>query len=171
MKIQELIESTIPPALMSIRRSDSMPECWSSMNLDEMLDLMDGAKKGQRQAFAPSPDMPDTIVDRGPEFSQTLKRYPSIADRFDSWIKAKMASPLSLIGYDKPFVPKSPYAGLMHAHMDDDVSVVYRLVGRDPRHIKVYGFYSHEDLGTNKASKPRIQQNVSRRLLSQVFEQ
>jgi len=170
MKIQELIESTIPPALISIRRSDSMPECWTSMTLDEMMELMDEAKKGRKQAFAPGPDIPDTVVDRGPEFDQTSNRYQSIINRYNNWIRAKIESPLSLIGYDKPFAPNSPYSGLMHAHMDGDISVVYKLVGRNPRHIKVYGFYSHEDLGT-KPPRHQIQQAVGNRLLSQVFEQ
>jgi hypothetical protein len=40
------------------------------MTLDEMIDLVGETKKQQRHGFAPKPDMPDTVVDVGPEFQK-----------------------------------------------------------------------------------------------------
>jgi len=176
MRISELFENTMPSALVEIHRADSNPSGWTSFTFEELVNMLEASKKdkhkSQKQAFAPpGPDVPDTVVDVGPEFNQTMSRYPSISARYDQWIRAKMENPMSLIGYDKPFVAKSPYDGLMHAHMDDDVSVVYRITGRNPRHIKVYGFYSHEDLGTTRPPKQKVQQIVGNRLQKQIFQE
>ena len=145
------------------------------MSLEETNDLPEASKKDKKssqQKFAPpGADVPDTVVDQGPEFQKTADRYPNLMARFQQWLRAKMENPMTLIGYDKPFVAKSSYDGLMHAHLDDDVSVVYKITGRNPRHIKVYGFYSHEDLGTTKPPKQRVQQVVGNRLRGQVFQE
>jgi hypothetical protein len=173
MKIRDLFENTMPLAIAEIRKADEDPSGWKSFTLDEMISFMEGPKKGKvGRAFAPpGPDVPSSVVDPGPEFKKTSERYPRAAAKYLEWIRVKMENPMSLIGYDKPFVAKSPYDGLMHAHMDDDVSVVYRITGKDPRHIKVYGFYSHEDLGTTRPPKQKVQQIVGTRLKGQIFQE
>lgn len=77
---------------------------------------------------------------------------------------------MRLLGNDKPFKGGGSYAGLYHAHLGDDISIVYKLEGRDPRKLKLYGFYSHEDLGTGNPAKKKIQQQTGKRLTSLVFE-
>jgi hypothetical protein len=54
--------------------------------------------------------------------------------------------------------------------MGQDVSIVYKLEGKEPRKLKLYGFFSHEDLGTGQPPKQKIQQKTGKRLKTQVFE-
>lgn len=124
----------------------------------------------KKQPLQPStPSQPANVVDFGPEFDETYSRYQHlIGTRWPQWLAAKMENPIRAIGKDEPFAPKGPLAGYMHAKLDDDINVVYRLVGANPRRLKVYGFYSHEDLGT--MGKPRKQQAAADRLARQVFE-
>jgi hypothetical protein len=44
------------------------------------------------------------------------------------------------------------------------------LEGKEPRKLKLYGFFSHEDLGTGQPPKQKIQQKTGKRLKTQVFE-
>ena len=114
---------------------------------------------------------PATIIVTGPEFDHTLAKYAHrIQKLWPTWIQAKKDDPLRMVGNDKPFKGGGSYAGLNHAHLGDDISIVYRLEGRDPRKLKLYGFYSHEDLGTGNPAKNKIQQVVGKRLTTQMFE-
>lgn len=118
-----------------------------------------------------NPEDDRTIPVRGPEFEQTLLRHGGeVAGTFARWLKSKLANPLQQVGYDKPFSGTGNYSGLSHAHMGMDISIVYKLESRDPRKLKLYGFFSHEDLGTGQPPKQKIQQKTAKRLKSQVFE-
>ena len=116
-----------------------------------------------------SPAQGSAVMDPGPDFDETYLRYHRlIGTRWPQWLAAKLENPLRSIGKDEPFNPNSLLAGYMHAKLDDDISVVYKLVGSNPRMLKVYGFYSHEDIGT--MGKRRKQQMAARRWASQIFE-
>lgn len=118
-----------------------------------------------------APDLPHTVPVLGPDFNDTFARYSSrISRTWEEWSKNKLANPLELIGYDKPFKGGTNYAGFNHAHLGDDISVVYKLEGQNPRKLKLYGFYSHEDLGTGTPPKLKLQVKMAKRLKSQVFE-
>lgn len=117
----------------------------------------------------PKENQPSIVVDLGPDFNETYQRYQHIVGaRWPQWLAAKMDSPLRSIGKDTQFVSGSPLAGYMHAKLDDDISVVYRLQGINPRRLKIYGFYSHEDLGS--MGKTRKKQAMRDRFSRQVFE-
>ena len=117
------------------------------------------------------PQLP-TVPVLGPEYAETLRKYASrLGNKVNDWLMKKLANPLELIGNDKPFRSKGPYAGLSHAHLGDDISIVYNIKGSNPRKLRLYGFYTHEDLGTSPTPKKKIQQSVGKRLTSQVFEQ
>jgi mRNA-degrading endonuclease YafQ of YafQ-DinJ toxin-antitoxin module len=108
---------------------------------------------------------------RGPEFQSTfLRAGDEVASTFKRWLDQKLKTPLQLVGYDKPFRGGGNYSGLSHAHMGQDVSIVYKLEGKEPRKLKLYGFFSHEDLGTGQPPKQKIQQKTGKRLKTQVFE-
>lgn len=114
---------------------------------------------------------PHTIPVRGPEFQSTfLRAGDEVASTFKRWLDQKLKTPLQLVGYDKPFSGGGNYSGLSHAHMGQDVSIVYKLEGKEPRKLKLYGFFSHEDLGTGQPPKQKIQQKTGKRLKTQVFE-
>ena len=118
------------------------------------------------------PQQLPTLVVWGPEYKETLEKYaPRLGNRVKDWLMKKMDNPLMLIGNDKPFRGEGAYSGLSHAHLGSDISIVYRVEGRDPRKLKLYGFYSHEDLGTSQPPKINIQKKVGKRLTTQVFEQ
>lgn len=114
---------------------------------------------------------PHTVPVTGPDFDATFRKHAArVGHIFPNWLKAKLNEPLKLIGNDKPFSGGGHYAGLSHAHLGGDVSIVYKLEGKDPRKLKLFGFYSHDELGTGQPAKQKIQQKVSRRLTTQVFE-
>jgi len=65
---------------------------------------------------------------------------------------------------DSPFNSEGIYGqeipGLMHAHLNQDLSIVYKVVGRE---LYLNGIYSHESLGTGNPSNRRVQQSMAQR--------
>jgi hypothetical protein len=50
------------------------------------------------------------------------------------------------------------------AHLSSDMSIVYELSGRNPTTIKLYGVFTHAQLGTGQPPNIKIQQNMAKRL-------
>lgn len=112
----------------------------------------------------------------GPEFADTFKafkkagmgdRLAKALDKFKSTKEQNVTTPYG--ASDKPFRGDGNFQGLSHAHLTHNISLVYRL---DSVHnqIKLYGFYTHDDLGTGTPPNLRKQMNVGGRLRSQQFE-
>lgn len=81
----------------------------------------------------------------------------------------KSLNPRSTYGAtDRPFQGPE-FTGLDHAHLTHDISLIYRYVGT-LNQFKLYGFYSHDDLGTGTPPNTLKQSAVGGRLRSQVFE-
>jgi len=114
----------------------------------------------------------ETQVQFGPDYKKTFEKYRSQVDkRWLVWLAAKIPDPLRQVGRtDYPFSSSGNYSGLSHAHLTKDISVVYKVSGKSPRNLKIFGFFSHEDLGTGAPPKLSVQRAVGNRLLGQVFE-
>lgn len=102
---------------------------------------------------------------------QIRKSGVKLADRFTSFLDSKKQNPLQPFGSnDKPFIKEGPLGRaipnetLLHAHLTRDVSVVYSLSGKDPRILKLYGIFTHSDLGTGTPGNVRKQQSMADRL-------
>jgi mRNA-degrading endonuclease YafQ of YafQ-DinJ toxin-antitoxin module len=112
----------------------------------------------------------------GPEFAGTFKDFKKagmgdrITKNLDRFKTAKQDNPLSPFGSsDKPFISDGHFSGLNHAHLTHNISLVYRW-DKLSRQIKLYGFYTHDDLGTGSPPNFRKQSTVGPRLKGQVFE-
>lgn len=91
-------------------------------------------------------------------FRENLKNAamvnPGLINKFHAFVKAKIQNFLTPFGKsDKLFghILKTAVPGenLRHAHLDLDVSVVYSITGTDTKVMKVYGLFSHAELGTD----------------------
>ena len=94
-----------------------------------------------------------------------------IADRFNEFLQTKKNNPLQPFGKsDKPFTSDGfirnaiPNETLLHAHLTHDISVVYSLSGKDPKVLKLYGVFTHDEMGTGQPANLRRQKQFSDRL-------
>ena len=124
---------------------------------------------------APAVKQPVSFV-VGPEFADTFKAFKKagLGDRvskaLDKFKNSKEADPRAPYGgSDKPFLGDGHFSGLSHAHLTHNISLVYRL-DNAANQLKLYGFYTHDDLGTGSPPNLRKQSTVGPRLKSQVFE-
>lgn len=86
------------------------------------------------------------------------------------FLELKLTNPLAPFGSsDYPFSNAGQFKGLLHAHLTQDISVVYRVGGRDPHVLDLYMIASHADLGTSRPSNPKKQAQVGKKLSQQVF--
>ena len=121
-------------------------------------------------------DQQDPVIRKTSLFDDTLaekirKGGPKLAARFNAFLDSKRQNPLQPFGSsDTAFTGNAPLGKaipnetLMHAHLTRDISVVYSLSGKDPRVLKLYGLFTHSDLGTGDTPNIRKQQSMADRL-------
>jgi len=103
-------------------------------------------------------------------YEESLASHPEAAQKLSEFIASKMQNPIASWGAsDKPFNPKGHYPGLRHAHLNRDLSIVYRLYGSNPHVIELYGVYNHAELGTDNPPNIKKQKNQSARFANQSF--
>lgn len=115
----------------------------------------------------------------GPLFDQTWQarsqNNASLQNKLTQFVQVKSQDPTASFGAsDKPFksggfftnaIPK-----LKHAHLTHDLSLVYVLEGGADPVIRLYGIFSHDDLGTGTPPNLNRQRNVSAQLARQTFD-
>lgn len=109
--------------------------------------------------FQVSPLFRETYIEK-------TKSNSVVASKFDQFVRFKTAQPNQSFGSnDKPFrsggfftnaVPK-----IRHAHLTHDISVVYTVEPGTPTIIKLYGLFSHDDMGTGTPANINRQKNLS----------
>jgi len=107
-------------------------------------------------------------------YDETLTKHSSLAPLLVKFMTAKVTDPLAPYGgSDTHFTPDGPIGktGLKvrHAHITQDVSVIYRLHGSNPRLLDLYGLFSHKDSGTGNAANIKTQKQLAGRLSTQEF--
>ena len=122
----------------------------------------------------------------GSEFERTLNKFSNQKDRLKRGVKEFLAwknknpangfIPNVYPGYgnsDKKFKPKgffgSHLPGVAHAHLTHDISIVY-LVDRETSTIRVFGLYSHDDIGTGQPEDLNRQEQAAKRWASMRFD-
>ena len=100
-------------------------------------------------------------------------KYPELAIKFGEFINTKTANPMQQFGgSDTSFTSGGHLAQaipkLRHAHLNSDVSIVYKIHGNNPTFIDLYGLFSHAELGTGNPAKPKKQKNIATRLSNQI---
>lgn len=105
------------------------------------------------------------------EFSKmyltTIQKHSSLTDKLALFIETKKSNPMQRFsGSDKKFVKSTPLGKLdiNHAHLNHDVSVLYKIHGSPPT-LYIYGLFSHDESGTD-ASKSST--NAQRSLTSRI---
>ena len=108
-------------------------------------------------------------------FTEKARGNPVVAAKMEDFIKSKTADPLApFSGKDTPYISSGVIArevpGLRHAHLTQDISVAYKLSGKDPHILRLYAVVSHADSGTGTPGNIKIQKNFGKRLRNQVFD-
>lgn len=100
----------------------------------------------------------------------------SMAARVEAFQEIKSADPLQPFGgSDTPFVGggliKNAVPGevMRHAHITQDLSIIYSLTGNDPKVIKLYALMSHQEMGTGNTANIKKQKNLAKKLSNQSF--
>jgi mRNA-degrading endonuclease YafQ of YafQ-DinJ toxin-antitoxin module len=101
-------------------------------------------------------------------------QYPVIGQKINDFIQFKTANPLQPYGAtDKPFVGKGNFgtviSSLRHAHLTNDIMVVYTISGRNPIEFHLYGVFSHDELGIGQPANIKRQKAAAKRLSNQSF--
>ena len=120
--------------------------------------------------------MEKLVIKNSPLFVDTMAAKLSsggkkVADRFNDFLQSKKENPLQPFGKsDKPFIGGGliqgaiPNETLLHAHLTHDIGIVYSLTGKDPRVLKLYGIFTHDEMGTGQPDNRRKQKQFSDRL-------
>ena len=117
---------------------------------------------------------PSATVRYGPSMEKCLKKYQKagtiqrIKKQLNRFIDHKVASPADPFGSnDKLAAPL--YAGFYKAHLTHDDSVMYRYDRRE-NVIRIYGVWSHDELGLGNPGSRAAASAMAATLDSQVFE-
>jgi len=120
------------------------------------------------------------VFERGSLWTDSLrsavKDTPLVLQKIAEFERAKAANPLAPFGSsDKPFASEGVYKNYLQkarkAHLSPDISVVYELSGRNPTTIKLYGVFTHADLGTGQPANMKIQKNMAKRMANSFSEE
>jgi hypothetical protein len=114
----------------------------------------------------------DTVVRTAKGFN--LSDYDALViEKFKDFVEVKRNTLDSYGAKDKPMVSKAPLGraipGLMHAHLTQDASVFYKIHGRDPRYLDIYGVFRHKDLGLGNTPNVKKQQQAAKRFAKVDF--
>jgi len=118
--------------------------------------------------------IPQTAFLRGTDFRRTYNErvlpYEGVRAKFRQFMHVKRQDPKQQWNpSDRAFVGDAPLGqvpGLRHAHITSDISIVYRVVNKT---IFLYGFYTHDDLGTGTPAKIPKQKTAATRFQNTQF--
>lgn len=106
-----------------------------------------------------------------------LKDTPGVIKKIEDFKIAKENNPLAPYGskdMSMAGVSGSPYSKYLpkarKAHLTPDISIIYELSGRNPTVIKLYGVFTHADLGTGQPVNPKRSEKMAKRLAREELE-
>ena len=119
--------------------------------------------------------MVNLVVKTSPLFNQTLhdkinQGNKRVSERLQDFLNTKKQNPLQPFGSsDKPFTGDHlkkavPNETMLHAHLTHDISIIYSLSGKDPKILKLYGIFSHDEMGTGQPPNLKKQKQIAARL-------
>lgn len=115
-----------------------------------------------------------TITKKTKFFDDTVNNHLNLAPKIDQFIRSKREKPTEPFGKDTYFVSAGPIGRtglkLKHAHVSQDVAVVYRVHGKNPHILELYGVYSHKELGTGNTPNVKIQKKMAKKFKDAVLE-
>lgn len=105
-------------------------------------------------------------------FSKWSENNSSLKQKLVDFINTKSNNPIEKFGAsDYPFSNTGSYSGLQHAHLTQDLSLVYSIAGSNPVDIFLYGIYSHAELGTSRPPNIKVQKSMGTKIKNMFFEQ
>lgn len=103
-----------------------------------------------------------------PEFIQSLKKYKTeVGSKVAEFIKQKREDPLSKFGTkDQHFSSGGNLGptGVIHAHLNHDIQILYRRYGKNPTVIELMLITSHDDIGTGQPPNMKKQKIAAKML-------
>ncbi len=114
----------------------------------------------------------------GPLFDQTWQNRSqnnaSLKNKLAQFLQVKSQDPTANFGAsDKPFKSNGFFTNaipkIKHAHLTHDLSLVYVLEGGADPVIRLYGVFSHDDLGTGTPANLNRQRNMASQFARQTF--
>jgi hypothetical protein len=122
------------------------------------------------------------IVKTSELFNETLSKKilsgnKKLADRIADFLKLKKENPMKPFGKDdNVFVGNNPVLKhaipnetLVHAKLTSDISILYTITGRDPWVIKLYGIFTHDELGTGQPPNTKRMKQAAARMSNTTF--
>ena len=113
----------------------------------------------------------------GPVFRETAIKHslnnPFIRDAIEKFKKSKTENPLAPYGAKDYKIGNNfgnVIPGMMHAGLNNDVSIFYTLSGSNPRTIHLHGIFSHDEAGIGQPANINKQKSVVKRMDNQKFE-
>ena len=106
-------------------------------------------------------------------FDETLakkaRQAPGLDKKLQNFVSSKQQNPTQPVGAkDKPFPGDGPLGRspikLRYAHLTHDIILFYTIEGRDPIRIKLYGVFSHDDIGIGMPKNINKQKSLLNRL-------
>lgn len=114
--------------------------------------------------------MSNTVFRLSNILGDSLRSHPETVPVLQAFRAAKEKNPLAKFGSsDYPFSNEGHFKGFLHAKLTQDLSVVYKMYGANPRIIDIYGVYSHAELGTGNPANKKIQKQMGQRFGNATF--
>lgn len=127
-----------------------------------------------------SPIQNTVVFRRSPEYQETylskIKNNEQLKAKFREFMEVKRNNPLQPFGSsDKQFRGDGYFtaavSGIKHAHITHDLSIVYKVEGKNPTQIYLYGFYTHDDLGTGQPPNKNRQSSMAKSFSNRTFKE
>lgn len=97
----------------------------------------------------------------------------NIEEKIAEFIATKTADPMQQFGSkDKPFGGDGPigkaFPKMRYANMNSDIRLFYTMEGKNPTIFKLYGVFSHDDIGLGQPGNIKRQASFIQRLKPEV---
>lgn len=138
---------------------------------DIFIETLQSINESEFQAWILESDS-QVLVKTCPLFDTTVQRHKDeIENPLKRFIEFKRQNPLKPINKsDYPFTNEGFFRGFTHAHLTHDISIWYTLSGHNPRILKLYGVFTHEEAGIGTPAKRPLQRQLRSRLDQQTFQ-
>lgn len=107
-------------------------------------------------------------------FAAKTQSNPALKSKVEQFLQVKGQDPTQQFGAsDKPFRSGGIFANavpkIRHAHLTHDLSMVYTVEGGTDPVIRLYGIFSHDDMGTGQPQNLNRQRGVATKFAGQGF--
>lgn len=130
-------------------------------------------EKKAKASAAPEPQKPTTKIQYSAAAKEDFKKYKGqIGSKMADFITMKSKDPMAPFGSTDRHFTGGPLAGtgIIHAHLNHDVQVLYRRSGRNPTVIEILRIGSHDDFGTGQPSNQKVMKNLAKQVDGMVTE-